>query len=69
MSKKTIGHTLAIGEGQYEQLTKIKNATGATFTFIVTCALDEWIERHCGPNTEAGKELAAPVTPPPEIQP
>jgi hypothetical protein len=59
-----------IDKEQREQLLAIKAATGASFGWMITCAIAEWLDKHAVPGSVAGDALGlgARVTPPRELE-
>ena len=47
-----------IDKEQREQLLAIKAATGASFGWMITCAIAEWLDKHAVPGSVAGMPSA-----------
>ena len=48
-----------IDANQAMQMRVVKDATGMSILWMLSAAWEEWVSRHAGPKTVAGKRLKA----------
>jgi hypothetical protein len=50
--------TINVNKADGEHISRVAAACGMLRGKLATMAIAEWVERHCGPDTTAGKKLA-----------